>query len=201
MNTSTWRRALLAGVALGLTGIMLVVLSNPADAARRTVARATLVNVDGIEIGTVLFKGQGRYADRVDVQIVASAAPGRGSFHGFHIHTTGVCNPAPSGTALVPFGSAGGHWNPTAVNHGAHRGDMPSMLMTEEGETYAKFETDRFSVDALLDAAGDGSAVVLHAGPDNFANIPAAYGEANATTLATGDAGGRYACGVVQRVR
>jgi Cu-Zn family superoxide dismutase len=84
------------------------------------------------------------------------------------------------------------------VNHGAHKGDLPSVLITAEGETYSEIETDRFNVSDLLDAAGDGSAVVLHAGPDNFANIPSAYGEPNATTLATGDAGGRYACGVVQ---
>ena len=65
------------------------------------------------------------------------------------------------------------------------------------------FETDRFNVSALLDA--DGSAVILHAGRDNFANIPATYSSGdpavpgpNAATLGTGDAGGRYACGVVR---
>jgi Cu-Zn family superoxide dismutase len=103
---------------------------------------------------------------------------------------------------MVPFGSAGGHWNPTGVNHGSHLGDLPSALMTAEGETYAEFETDRFNVVDLLDTAGDGSAVVLHAGADNFANIPLVpYGEANAATLATGDAGGRYACGVVKPLK
>ena len=98
----------------------------------------------------------------------------------------------------MPFGSAGGHWNPTGANHGAHKGDLPSALMTAAGETYSKIETDRFNVTELIDAAGDGSAVVLHVGPDNFANIPTAYGAPNATTLGTGDAGGRYACGVVR---
>jgi hypothetical protein len=46
--------------------------------------------------------------------------------------------------------------------------------------------------DAIL-----GSAVILHAGAGNFADIPAADGPLDATTLATGDAGPRYACGVV----
>ncbi len=194
---SSWRRAIAAVVALGLTGIMLVTISTPAAAARRPMARATLVNTAGVTVGEVVFKGPGKYADRVEVKIVAAAAPNLGSFHGFHIHTTGVCDPLPSGPTNVPFGSAGGHWNPTAANHGAHKGDLPSALMTAEGETYAEFETDRFSVADLLDA--DGSAVILHAGADNFANIPIVYGEANPTTLATGDAGGRYACGVVTR--
>ncbi len=198
---SSWRRAIAAVVALGIAGIMLVTISTPAAAARRPMAKATLVNTAGVTVGEVVFKGPGKYADRVEVKIVASAAPNLGSFHGFHIHTTGVCTAAPSGTTNVPFGSAGGHWNPTGANHGAHRGDLPSALMTAEGETYAEFETDRFDVVELLDAAGDGSAVVLHAGADNFANIPAVYGEPNATTLGTGDAGGRYACGVVRRTK
>ena len=163
-------------------------------------ARATLVNAAGAKVGEVVFVGPGKYADRVVVRIVASAAPNLGSFHGFHIHATGECDPKESGPTKVPFGSAGGHWNPTGANHGAHRGDLPSALMTAEGETYAEFETDRFNVADLIDRAGDGSAVVLHAAADNFANIPAAYGDANATTLSTGDAGGRYACGVVKRL-
>jgi Cu-Zn family superoxide dismutase len=38
----------------------------------------------------------------------------------------------------------------------------------------------------------------VHADPDNFANILTRYAPApDATTLATGDAGARIACGVV----
>ena len=196
MKTFT-RRAVTAVVATALLGLVVVATSDPVS-ARRPLAKATLQNTAGVAVGEVVFKGPGTYADRVEVEIVASAAPNLGSFHGFHIHTTGACNPAPSGTANVPFGSAGGHWNPSSADHGAHKGDLPSVLMTAEGETYAEIETDRFDIRELLDAAGDGSAVVLHAGPDNFANIPSAYGDPNATTLATGDAGGRYACGVVR---
>jgi Cu-Zn family superoxide dismutase len=196
MKTSTWRRAAVGLVALGMTCVALVSTSAPASASR-PLARATLLTTAGVEIGEVVFKGPGTYADRVEVQIFAPAAPNLGSFHGFHIHTTGVCIPTPSGTSNVPFGSAEGHWNPTGATHGAHQGDLPSALLTLQGETYAEFETDRFDVTSLLDAAGDGSAVVLHVGADNFANIPAAYGTPNADTLATGDAGGRYACGVV----
>ena len=80
---------------------------------------------------------------------------------------------------------------------------MPSVLIQTNGKSHAEFDTDRFLMSALLDA--DGSAVVLHAGRDNFANIPAVYSSGeppltgpNAATLSTGDAGGRYACGVVQ---
>jgi Cu-Zn family superoxide dismutase len=77
---------------------------------------------------------------------------------------------------------------------------MPSLLVTETGRAFSQFVTDRFTLADLRDA--DGSAVMVHAGPDNFANIPERYSSGgipgpDATTLATGDAGARVACGVI----
>ena len=45
----------------------------------------------------------------------------------------------------------------------------------------------------------DGSAVMVHAGPDNFANIPARYAAAgpDQMTLDTGDSGARVVCGTI----
>jgi superoxide dismutase, Cu-Zn family len=45
-----------------------------------------------------------------------------------------------------------------------------------------------------------GSAIIVHAGPDNYANVPKdRYDpDPDATTLATGDSDGRVACGVVE---
>jgi superoxide dismutase, Cu-Zn family len=75
--------------------------------------------------------------------------------------------------------------------------------MVDDGTASIRFETDRFSVAELFDA--DGSAVIAHAGRDNFANIPTRYHShtedvfgPDSATLATGDAGGRTACGVVE---
>jgi Cu-Zn family superoxide dismutase len=52
--------------------------------------------------------------------------------------------------------------------------------------------------------AGAGTAIVIHAGADNFGNIPAdRYNQVNGapgpdqTTMMTGDAGKRVACGVI----
>ena len=117
-------------------------------------------------------------------------------FHGFHVHAVGQCVP--------PFTSAAGHYNPSGASHGDHAGDMPVLLVNEDGSADLEFTTDRFRVRELFDA--DGSAIIVHEGRDNLANIPERYHShteevfgPDSATLATGDAGARYACGVVQR--
>ena len=77
---------------------------------------------------------------------------------------------------------------------------MPSLLVTASGRAFSSFVTDRFVLADLRDT--DGSAVMVHAGRDNFANIPERYSAAgvagpDAATLMTGDAGARAACGVI----
>ena len=183
------RRVLGAAGAVGVAAALVALpLGSPASAAR-PLARATIVNQAGAVVGEVVFKGEGHFADRIEVELDLPAdAPGLGAYHGLHIHTTGSC----TGT----FTGAGGHWNPGGVNHGHHDGDLPSVLISPDGEVYAEFETHRLvDVSQLFDA--DGSAVVLHVNADNFANIPASNGTPNSLTLATGDAGPRYGCGVV----
>ena len=111
-------------------------------------------------------------------------------FHGFHVHATGVC--------AAPFTTAGGHFNAGTAGHPGHSGDMPVLLINADGTGEARFKTDRFAISDLFDA--DGSAIIVHAGVDNYANIPTRYsaGGPDATTLGTGDAGARAACGVVE---
>jgi Cu-Zn family superoxide dismutase len=62
--------------------------------------------------------------------------------------------------------------------------------------------TDAFALDDLL--TGEKTAIIIHAGADNFANIPPErYSQTNGTpgpdamTMSTGDAGKRVACGVI----
>jgi Cu-Zn family superoxide dismutase len=83
------------------------------------------------------------------------------------------------------------------VHHGSHNGDLPSLLVMSDGTGMAMFVTDRFTLADLFDE--DGSAVIVHAGADNFGNIPAdRYDpDADEATLNTGDAGGRAGCGVI----
>ncbi len=116
-------------------------------------------------------------------------------FHGIHIHSVGTCDT--SGERA--FASAGGHLHADGETHGQHMGDLPSLLVTQGGAGVLVFAADGFTLDDLLDA--DGSAVIIHAGPDNYGNIPAERydPDADETTLNTGDAGGRVACGVFAR--
>ena len=95
-------------------------------------------------------------------------APG---FHGFHVHAVGKCE----GPA---FTTAGGHFSAPGQTHRNHAGDLPPLLVNADGSASAAFETDRFVLAQLRDA--DGSALIVHAGPDNFANIPPRYGTPDA---------------------
>jgi Cu-Zn family superoxide dismutase len=63
--------------------------------------------------------------------------------------------------------------------------------------------TDGFTAEDLT--SGEGTAIIIHEKADNFANIPPEkYNQVNGTpgpdqaTMATGDAGGRVACGVIR---
>ncbi|HEU4448647.1 MAG TPA: superoxide dismutase family protein [Gaiellaceae bacterium] len=152
-------------------------------------AKVRLMDASGANVGTVKLTTRGG-----NVVVRAKASGLTPGFHGFHVHSVGEC--------VAPFTSAGGHYNPAGTGHGDHAGDMPSLLVLDDGSARLEFATDRFTVAELFDA--DGSAIIVHALPDNFANIPTRYQSTtegtfgpDSATLATGDAGARAACGVV----
>jgi Cu-Zn family superoxide dismutase len=203
-------KALVVLGVLGMLGGALLSLGPATAADSGAVAEVRIAN--GSSVGKVRFNttDEGKVLVRVSVR---DLAPG---FHGFHVHSTGVCNPTAMDTsgATVPFFTAGGHYNPaSSPSHGAHAGDMPPLLVNADGTAVTRFETDRFSLASLL--SGDGSAVILHAGPDNLAHIPGttatgaeryhSHSETatgyllgpDTATKATGDAGPRSGCGIV----
>ncbi len=161
----------------------------------RADAAVALRNAHGENVGRVeLRKVDGGTAVFVEVH---DLPPG---FHGFHIHKVGVCEPHSADPAdpskVGDFRSAGSHVGDG--DHPEHTGDLSSLYVDETGSGSLTTVTDRFSVDDLLDH--DGSAFIMHSGPDNFANIPERYAPSGPDhdTLGTGDAGDRIACGALE---
>jgi Cu-Zn family superoxide dismutase len=181
---------LLAAVLLAAVLATVPTASDAQEGAERAVA--ALVDDGGEDAGEVGFAdvGDGRtfvYAE-LDLERVSD-----GGFHGFHVHENASCEDG--------FAAAGGHYDLGGADHGAHAGDMPVLLADgETGDAVAGFVIERFTVDELLD---EGTAVIVHERADNYANVPDRYESDGETgpdgdTLATGDAGARVACGVVE---
>lgn len=190
-----------AGVALAaaaLAGGLVIATSSGSASGGGWEGTAVLRDVSGNKVGKVKFEGD---EHGTVVKATLNGVPVAGNtFHGFHLHANNgneQCNPQ---AALGPFRNVGGHWSTTAGAHGSHAGDLPSIQVLSDGSASARSLTGRFNP---ADVAG--RAVILHAGPDNFGNVPIRYvaegssvGGPDADTNATGDAGGRIACGIVE---
>ncbi|MGY4710792.1 superoxide dismutase[Cu-Zn] [Mycolicibacterium sp. CBM1] len=165
---------------------------------------AQLKAPDGTEVAAATFDFTGGFA-KITVQ---TTGPGKltPGFHGLHIHSVGKCEAnsvAPTGGAPGDFLSAGGHFQ--AAGHTGHpaSGDLVSLQVREDGTAMLVTTTDAFTKQDLL--GGAGTTIMIHADADNFANIPPErYQQINGgapgpdeTTMATGDAGKRVACGVI----
>ena len=204
--------ALVALVALVVVPMMSVGSGPGSRSERDATATARMNDADGDFVGWVRLEA--KKGGKVEVEAKVNDVVPRGQFHGFHLHTTGKCDPKavdPATDKVVPFFSAGGHFNPTSEIHSLHAGDFPVLLVMKNGQAKEKFKTDRFRLSQLFD--DDGTAVIIHEGRDNYANIPAETPDGkkryhshledvfgpDSLTKATGDAGNRFACGVVRK--
>jgi Cu-Zn family superoxide dismutase len=107
--------------------------------------------------------------------------------HGLHLHSTGKCE-APGFTSAGAHLNPGGHQHGSANPQGSHLGDLPNLTADRNGAgtVRAELKGSRAEVEALLFDA-DGTAVVIHAAPDDYRTDP------------TGNSGARIACGVLSR--
>jgi superoxide dismutase, Cu-Zn family len=163
--------------------------------ADRRAPRATLRNAAGNTVGQVSFT-----AVRGGVLVTADVSGLAPGFHGYHIHAND--DPANGVGCVAPtFASADGHFAAAGTTHGAHAGDMPVLLAMANGTARATFVSDRFALSDLR-----GRAVIVHAGSNNYGNIPVGANPdqympnspaATAATAATGNAGARVLCGVI----
>jgi Cu-Zn family superoxide dismutase len=170
----------------GLISIALAVLPVTAVGQSEPLATAQLIDREGREVGKVTFRETATNGLLVTVSLVAGGLPA--GQHAFHIHEKGSCAPN--------FQAAGDHFNPEGHQHGVlaadgpHAGDLPNLHIPASGDYVVEMVASRLSLGGrkpgnLLDE--DGSAVVIHAKPDDHKSQP------------SGDAGDRIACGVVQR--
>jgi superoxide dismutase, Cu-Zn family len=142
----------------------------------------TLRDADGRTVGSALL-APATGGVRVVVQ-VAGLAPGA---HGAHVHRDGVCTPP-------DFASAGPHFDPGGREHGTenprgpHAGDLPNLVVQPDGRgvlsTIARGVTLTPGRENSLRKPG-GTALVIHAGPDDQRTDPA------------GNSGARIVCGAI----
>ncbi|MCT7661018.1 superoxide dismutase[Cu-Zn] [Mycobacterium deserti] len=174
----------------------------PAGTERLT---AQLKTADGTPVANATLDFANGFA-RVTVETIESGILSPG-FHGMHIHSVGKCEAssvAPTGGEPGDFLSAGGHFQ--APGHTGHpaSGDLTALEVRSDGSAELVTTTDAFTAQDLL--AGEGTALMIHQDEDNFGHIPDRYSQGDGSpgpdqdTLATGDAGGRVACGVIESV-
>ena len=161
----------------------LAVLSVPSIIAVEAAetAKAMLKDAKGQDVGSVSF-----IQTPAGVLLWLSLKDVPAGEHAFHIHAVGKCE-------LPGFESAGGHFNPANAHHGmmsgpGHAGDMPNLHVPASGAL--DLEVLNASITLDKDKANSafhpgGTAIVIHAGKDDYTSDPA------------GNAGGRIICGVI----
>jgi superoxide dismutase, Cu-Zn family len=147
--------------------------------------KVKMVNGDRQEVGEVtVTETPSGVLIRLDLQRnPAKIAPGA---HAVHIHEVGQCVP--------PFKSAGAHLNPMKKKHGfldkqgTHVGDLPNLHVPQDGPLTVEMMIPHVSLSSgrtnLVD--GDGFALVIHQGGDDYKTDPA------------GDSGDRIACAAIE---
>ncbi len=197
LNRTTAAAALLTTPVFVLAGCTSSQQSKPSTSAPTTWTQAnpSALNVvlktsDGRPVANAAIDFSDGYAT-VTVETTGGGILAPGS-HGMHIHSVGKCE--------GDFTSAGGHLQ--VAGHTGHpaSGDLTPLNVRGDGTGKVVATTDAFTEAGLK--GPEGSALIIHQGPDNFANIPPRYTHSgvpgpDAETLATGDAGGRVACAVL----
>jgi Cu-Zn family superoxide dismutase len=156
--------------------------ATPPPGAVGTTATAEMKDAQGNPVGQVQLT---QAPNGVILKVTLSGVPG--GERAIHVHEVGQCEP--------PFKSAGGHFNPRGHQHGIqnpegkHAGDLPNLHVPASGELQVELFTDAIHLGdgegSVFD--GDGSALIIHEGVDDYRSDP------------TGNAGDRYACGVIRK--
>lgn len=168
------RKALTTAIVVGsVSAVTLGVIATTGASAGGGNARTTIRDASGNNVGTVEIMKRGSLTEvrarlHFDPGTVATE-----TFHGFHIHANddpangSGCLADPAKEPATWFVSVDGHWKASDQEHASHHGDLVSLYVTADGRAEGRFVTGRIDRSAI-----DGKAIVIHAGPDNFANVP-----------------------------
>ena len=154
--------------------------------AADAVVTMNLVNEQGVgkSIGTITIS-EGP-TGLVFTPKLTDLAPG---VHGFHVHQNADCATGMKEGKTVPGLAAGGHYDP--ANAGKHEGpqgkghlgDLPSLSVGADGKAVTAVSAPRLKMADIK-----GRSLMIHAGGDNYADLPAPLG----------GGGARVACGVIK---
>lgn len=195
-----------------LTGALLLAASAAAQqptSTQPTGARASLKDAQGNALGEAVLT---QFPDGLLIRVELTGLPA--GWHGFHIHEVGKCDPPEFKSAGGHF-NPGAHKHGFAQGN-PHAGDLPNLYAGADGKASVEHFSDmlrlgqseagvaRTSLFTSGSGAGavtlvtgasmagnilddDGSAIVVHAKPDDYRTDPA------------GASGDRIACGVIEK--
>jgi len=169
------------GMPSRLAAMALAMAMTTAPLVAQSPVKVELKNGQGQPVGTAtLSSAMGAVHIQLDLK---NLTPGP---HAIHVHATPKCD-GPG------FKSAGAHLNPAGKKHGLksaegpHAGDIENFTVTADGTAKAMVMASGLTLGSEAHSvfANGGTALVVHAGPDDMKTDPA------------GASGDPIACGVI----
>lgn len=155
--------------------------------ADETVIQMQLVNEQGLGRSVGIVTASDSEYGLILIPQLNDLPPG---LHGFHVHQNPACGHIMQGSNPGAGLAAGGHFDPlkTDKHEGpygkGHLGDLPALYVGADGKASLPLLAPRLKVADLK-----GRSLMIHAGGDNYSDVPAKLG----------GGGARIACGVISQ--